>query len=116
MNPKCVICHIELDNPSTNVFICPNCKREYILDYEILAYDEEIGTAHDDEAATIELEGIAAMSRPILESADYKDKEGNDDDNESSVIQREKKSKSDIKIPKYMKNSDTTKVIGYHEG
>lgn len=82
------------------------------MDYEILAYNEEIGTAHDDEAATIELEGIAAMSKPIIETA--KDSP-NANSSSSNVIEQEKPNKSDIPIPSYLKDTDTKKVVEYEE-
>ena len=94
-NPICVLCHIRLENPDTNLFICPNCKREYILDYEIFAYDDEVGTAFDEEAATIEMEGIAAMSGPRLETKP----DELDFSNEIKEKDEDPKSKSDIKIP-----------------
>lgn len=112
MNPQCVICKIPLDNPDTNLFKCPSCNREYLLDYEIIAYDEEIGTAHDEEAATIELEGTAAISGPRLET---KKDELDFSPKEEGILEQEKKPKSDIKIPKYLKGSETSKVVEYHE-
>lgn len=111
--PLCVICKIGLDNIDQHVFNCSKCKRQYILDYEILAYDDTVGTAFDEEAATIELEGIAAMSGPRLETkTDELDFSSNKDYNED---EKDKKNKSDIKIPKYLKDSETTKVVEYNE-
>ena len=111
MTAICVICKVDLENISELVFQCPNCKREYIGDYEIMSYEEEIGTAHDEEAATIELEGIAGINTPRLET---KNDELSEIKSEAEELET-KKSKSDIKIPKYMTNSETTKVVDYEE-
>jgi hypothetical protein len=113
MNPICVICKIDLEEQDINVFQCPKCQREYIGEYEIMNFGDEVGTAFDDEAATIELEGIAGASKPIIES--HKDLSPTDDNNSSSVLEQEKSTKSDIKIPKYLKDSETNKVIEYEE-
>jgi hypothetical protein len=109
--PICVLCKINLTNIDEHIFSCPNCKRQYILDYEIFAYDDEVGTAFDEEAATIEMEGIAAMSGPRLETQPNE----LDFSNEIKEKDEDPKSKSDIKIPKYLKDSETTKVIDYQE-
>jgi len=123
--PNCVICNISLENPETNTFECPRCKRTYILDYEILSYPEEFGTAHDNEAAIIELEGVGAVGSPKMATKSAEEEESSDNNDygylsqtNESILTREKNNKnlkSDIKIPKYLKNSDTTKVIEFEE-
>ena len=121
--PICVLCKCNLEEIDTNLFKCPTCKREYIMDYEIMTYDDSIGTAHDEEAATIEMEGIAAMSGPRLETKpDELDFKSDDDDDiieqssSKNFYQNGKnKTRSDIKIPDYMKDSETKKVIDYKE-
>ena len=109
MIPQCVICKVNLIELDINKFQCPSCKREYIMDYEILAYDDSIGTAHDEEAATIELEGIAAMSGPRLET------KKDELEFSSDQLDKEKPHKLYIKIPDYMKDTDTKKVVEYEE-
>lgn len=114
MNPICVLCHIDLEQVSTNIFKCSMCKREYIGEYEIMAYSDQIGTAHDDSADILELEGVAAIGQPKIATV----KQYKDDPYSHNVLEDEKKKAgkgSDIPIPKYMQNSDTTKVIDYEE-
>ena len=104
----CVICKIHLDKIEEVVFLCSRCKRQYVGEYEILSFEDEVGTAFDDQRDTIELEGISGVSSPIMETK----KETNE---YVSVLDRENKSKSDIKIPKYMQNSQTTMVTDFKE-
>lgn len=116
MNPQCVLCHINLDEISENKFQCPTCKREYIGEFEIMSFSNTIGTAHDSEQDTIELEGIAAIGTPKIATV----KQYKDDPYSRNVLEEEKRMStkgkgSDIPIPKYMQNSDTTKVIDYEE-
>jgi hypothetical protein len=108
--PTCVLCKYKLEQIEEYLYKCsnPKCKKEYTLFYEVMAYDDSVGTAYDEEANTLELEGLAGAAGPRLEvenDYDYFDKEDNEDDKPGS-----------IPIPKYMKNSETTKVIEYREG
>lgn len=110
-NVICVICKIPLTEVDQYLFKCTNCKREYILEYEVMAYQDEIGTAYDEEAATLELEGLAGASGPRLETK----KDELDFPSLDEQHKQEKESKDKIKIPKYMQDSVTTKVIDYRE-
>ena len=105
---RCVLCKYKLKQIEEQEYSykCsnPECKREYTLFYEIMAYDDDVGTAYDDESATLELEGLAGGSGPRL----LVEKDFDDDDEEYET-------KSDIPIPKYFKDSPTTKVIEYRE-
>jgi len=112
MNPICVICKLDLEEVDDKVFRCPKCKRDYIGEYEIMSHDDEIGTAHDEEASTIELEGIAALTTPRMAT---KPDDMDHNDGMMSILDREKGSKTDIKIPKYLRDSETTKVIEFDE-
>jgi hypothetical protein len=108
--PLCVVCKICLDNPEKYVFNCPKCHRQYILDYEVMSYEEKIGTAYDDEQATIETGGLAEATGPRLETIP------NELDFPSLDEEKEAQSRQGkIPIPKYLQNSDTTQVIDYKE-
>lgn len=104
----CVICNIHLDKIDDIVFLCSKCKRKYIGEYEIMSFENDVGTPYDDVSSTIELEGIGGASSPIMETK----KENNE---YLSILDSEKHKTTDIKIPKYMQNSETTKVIEYDE-
>lgn len=111
--PQCVVCKIKLQNPEQYLFQCSNCHRKYILDYEVLAYEDSVGTAYDDEAATIETEGLAAGTGPRLEII-----EGELDSFPSLDEQMEKEygnREGNIPRPKYLQDSETTTVKDYKE-
>jgi len=84
---------------------CPRCKNTYQLGYEILEHEDDFESSHADEAADIELSGLqsAGSVAGLLTATDDEFKSDNNYYNKSS-------SKSDIKIPKYMQDSETTKV------
>ena len=106
----CVLCFpkIQLDciSPAEDKqqlqYRCPRCKNTYQLGYEILEHEDTFESSHADEAAEIELAGLESSAGGGLLTAD--DEFATADNNKSN------KSKSDIKIPKYMQDSDTTKV------
>ena len=107
----CVICQIHLDQIDSVVFLCPSCKRKYIGEYEIMSYENSVGTAFDDSQDTIELEGIGAANSPLMMTK----KDNNSNADNISILDKEKQKVSDIPIPKYMQNSQTTRVIDYKE-
>jgi phage FluMu protein Com len=97
----CVICfpklQLELVNAEEFRYKCPRCKNFYqILDNnegDMIPEIDELVSSHDEN------EG------PALVTADYTIKP-------EQVLNVKK---SDIKIPKYMQNTDTTTVIDYQE-
>ena len=97
---QCVICKdSKLEQIEPNVLKCKICKNQYVLGYEILKHEEEISDPYSDDP-DIELSGLSGVNEPveICDSYDFKEKESND-----------------IPIPKYMKDSSTTKVIYFRE-
>ena len=109
-NPICVVCHIRLDQKEQYLFNCSKCNRNYVLDYEVMSYEDSVGTAYDDEQATIETGGLAEATGPRLETIPNElDFPTLDEQMESQARQGK------IPIPKYLQNSDTTKVVEYRE-
>ena len=108
--PICVVCKVNLDNPEYHTFICHKCKRRYILDYEVLSFSDEVGTAYDEDT-NIEMAGIGAGG-PGLSTA-------SDTELDFKTLEEEAEEryngKDKIKIPKYMKDGQTTTVEHYHE-
>jgi hypothetical protein len=106
----CVLCanekvQLECINPEEDelTYRCPRCKNTYQLGFEILEHEDDFESSHEDE--DIELSGIESDSVGVgllVANDEY------DDDDED---QKEGK----IPIPKYMKDSQTTKVIEYRE-
>lgn len=98
--PKCVLCKIKLEQKDQYLFKCPNpkCKKEYTLYYEIMSYDDSVGTAYDEESDSIELEGLAGATGSRLEIIE--------DEIEQLLLNPssldEEKEKGSIPIPKYM--------------
>lgn len=93
----CVLCNnekiqLECINPEENRYKCPRCKNFYQVGFEILPQDDILESSHEEG------EG------PILMSAEYE-----------ITSEDHTPNKSDINIPQYMKNSDTTRVIEYEE-
>ena len=101
---NCVICYpkvqLELVNEEEFRFKCPRCKNDYqILDHgegDIIPEEDELISSHDDNV------------EPIIFTA-------NEDYTKPNEVLNEGKPKSDIKVPKYMQDSDTTKVTYYQE-
>ena len=106
---KCIISTPPEDGEELR-YKCPRCKNTYQLGYEILEHEDDIVSSHEDEADDIELTGLESDSGvglltkdneldfPSLDEQYYEDKE-----------------RGKIPIPKYMKDSVTTKVIEYNE-
>lgn len=109
--PTCVLCHVSLYKLENEDYqwICPKDKsHKYQLFYEVMSYDNDFSTIYgEDEEDQIELAGLEGVGEPILLTAD--------NDNEFSKEDNNDTSKSDIKIPRYMQDSETTKVIEYTE-
>jgi hypothetical protein len=106
--PQCVVCKIKLDNPSYHIFKCSKCNRKYVLDYEVLAYEDTVGTAYDDDH--VELEGIGAGGPGLSAAPD------NELDFPTLEQQAEERHNRDkIPIPKYMKDGQTTTIEDFHE-
>jgi hypothetical protein len=91
----CVLCKIELDcfNVEENRFRCPRCRNTYQLGFEILPQGDDLISSHSNESD----EGAGLLSA----------------DNEFK--QQEDSDPGKIKRPKYMQDSETTKVIEYRE-
>ena len=72
----CVICKQRLDNISTNVCKCPQCKNEYFVNSEIVEIEDDFSSSHSDNES-IELEGISGIDKPLVLTADdlYSDDE-----------------------------------------
>ena len=102
---NCVICYpkiqLELVNEEEFRYKCPRCKNDYqILDNnegDIIQEEDILESSHDSE------------EDPVLVTADYTDTI------KPEHILNSHKPKSDIKIPWYMKDSETTKVTHYRE-
>ena len=98
----CVICfpknELTLVNEEENRYRCDRCKNTYQLGFgsDIVPEEDELISSRDEDD-----EG------PILVTADYTVK--------PEQVLDSHKPKSDIKIPWYMQNTDTTKVIDYQE-
>jgi hypothetical protein len=94
----CMLCFpkIQLDciNPDENRYRCPRCKNTYQLGYEILPQEDILESSHSEQE-----EEDAGL---LFAEDEFK----SDNNNES---------KSDIKIPRYMKDAETTTVTYFKE-
>ena len=98
-NIFCVLCNndkvqLECFNSEENRYRCPRCRNTYQIGFELLPSEDELESSHE-----LEEEDSVGL---IVAEDEFKREEDN-------------KSKSDIKIPKYMKDSDTTKVTYFRE-
>ena len=96
----CVLCNnekIELEcfNIQENRYRCPRCRSTYQVGFEILPQEDILESSHELE------EGEDSIGLLVAEDDISRD------DNDTS--------KSDIKIPKYMQDSETSKVTYYRE-
>lgn len=109
--PTCVLCHVHLYKSENEDYqwICSKDKsHKYQIYAEVMAYDNEFSTIFgEEEENQIELAGLEGVGEPLLLTSD--------NDSEFSKEEKESKSKSDIKIPKYMKDSETTTVTYFRE-
>jgi hypothetical protein len=115
----CVLCYpkIELDCISEPVedtteqlrYKCPRCKNTYQLGYEIIEHEDVLESVHEDED-NIELSGLESSDSPGLL---IKDNELDFPTLDQEYKEESRKNK--IPVPKYFKDSVTTKVIEYHE-
>ena len=99
----CVICYpkVELDlvKEDEGKWKCPRCKNDYfILGHEgdLVPEEDELISSHDNEDED-----------PVLVTADYTVK--------PEPVLNSHKPKSDIKIPWYFQDTETTKVTHYRE-
>jgi hypothetical protein len=102
---QCVICKdSKLEQIDSNVLKCKICHNKYVLGYEILKHEDEITDPYSDDP-DIELSGLEGIGEPLLLTTDDDFKSDNNNDS----------TKTDIKIPKYFQDSETTKITDYHE-
>ena len=89
------------------MWICSNQRaHKYQIYAEVMAYDNQFSTIYgEEEENQIELAGLEGVGNPILLSAD----------NDNEFSKEDDTSKSDIKKPKYMKDSDNTTVTYFRE-
>ena len=110
----CVLCHVPLYKMEEEgiQFRCSKCRKVYQLYYEVMAYESDFETIYNEEEDSLELEGLeGSQSSPALVVADNDNVFDDDDEyNDNNPTTR-----SDITIPKYMKNSDTVKVVEFKE-
>ncbi len=112
IKPMCVICHVPLNKLETDdyLWLCPKDRsHKYQLFYEVMSYENDFSTIYSEEEENeIELAGLEGVGDPVLFSS-----------TDDTIMKPEpinaNKSKSDIKIPKYMQDSETTKVTYYRE-
>ena len=95
----CVVCfektQLDCIDPENYKWKCPRCKNDYLL----FGYGGDIVKEEDELISSHE----STDEGPILFAA------SSEDSDSSSILDREK-GKSDIKKPKYMKDSETTTV------
>jgi hypothetical protein len=97
----CVLCfpkiQLECINPEENRYRCPRCKNSYQLGFnEINEFSDELESSHSEESEFDDNGGLLVA-----------EDEFSKDDNDIS--------KSDIPVPKYMRDSETTKVTYFRE-
>jgi hypothetical protein len=106
--PMCVLCHVPLYKLESEDYqwICSKDRsHKYQLFYEVMSYDNDFGTVlGEEEENQIELAGLEGVGEPLLLSANDNEFEDSND-----------KNNGDIKIPKYMKDSETSKVTYFRE-
>ena len=95
----CVLCNndkvqLECINPEENRYRCPRCKNTYQLGFEILPSEDILESSHESDEED---------SVGLLVAEDEFSREEDDT------------SKSDIAVPKYMQDSETTKVTYLRE-
>ncbi len=59
-NILCVICKVQLNKKEERSYKCPKCHNTYTLGYEIVEYEDDFETSHEEEQNQIELAGIGA--------------------------------------------------------
>jgi hypothetical protein len=94
---NCVLCKVQLEcfNPEENRYKCPRCKNTYQLGYgEIIPQEDILESSHE-----VEEEESAGL---LVKENEFETEE-------------DTSSKSDIPIPKYMKDSETSKVTYFRE-
>ena len=97
----CVLCNnddkiqLECFNSEENRYRCPRCKNTYQPNFEILPQEDILESSHSEEDE--EETGLLFAEDEFI----------SEDINDTS--------KSDIKIPKYMQDSETNKVTYFRE-
>jgi hypothetical protein len=95
----CVLCNnekiqLECFNIEENRWKCPRCKNDYQLGFgEIVPSEDILESSHEEG----ENEGAILLTA------------------EDELSKEDDTSKSDIAVPKYMKDSETTRVVEYRE-
>lgn len=116
--PLCVICKIPLLHSAAdpNSFKCSKCHNTYTLYYEIMEYEDDFETIHEDEAETIELAGLDAGGTGLESSSDDDNEVFNLKSIEEQIVsereEQQEKVEGSIKRPPYMKGSN---VIFYQK-
>jgi hypothetical protein len=104
--PMCVICQVPLYKGENEDYqwICPKDKsHKYQIFAEVMSYDNNFSTIFSEEEENqIQLAGLEGVGEPLLLTEDeFKEESHN--------------KPGSIPIPKYFKDSETTKVTEYHE-
>jgi len=112
--PMCFLCKAPLYKAENDEYqyICTKDKaHKYQIYAEVMSYDNKFSTIYNEEEENqLELAVLEGAGSPIRMVANDSNLDSN-----LSILDREKGSKSDIKRPKYMLDSDKTKVIEYRE-
>jgi hypothetical protein len=95
----CVLCNndkvqLECINPEENRYKCPRCKNTYQPNFELFPQEDELESSHE-----LEEDDSAGL---IVAENEFK-------------VEEDNSNKSDIKIPKYMQDSETTTVTSFRE-
>lgn len=108
----CVIDKVQLNQIEPRIYKCPKCKNTYQLGYEILEHEDDIEFSHEDEADIIELSGLDSSDSVGLLTKDH---ELDFPTLDQEMEKESSNTKGKIPIPKYFKDSETTKIIKYNE-
>ncbi len=97
----CVLCsnekiQLECINPEENRYKCPRCKNTYQPNFEIMPQEDILESSHDED----DEDSIGLL---------VAEEEFSKEDNDTST------NKSDIAVPKYMKDSETSTVTFFRE-
>ena len=106
----CVICpnKTRLEEKDDFLLVCPVCGNKYDKSYEMIAHDDELESAHEEESATLETGGLNAGGTGLLSAKD-------DDFQTLDEIMEQEHNRGKIAIPRYFKNGTVTTVEEFHE-